>query len=287
MKRRHPNVQIISFDKNYGFAEAYNKALFMVDSEYVAILNNDTETKAGWLRELVNAIETDPTVAACGSKILLDSDEGTLNHAGGAITILGGGFDVGYKSKDSYRYDRRRFAGYACGASMLVRRDVFLRIGGFDKDFFSYAEDVDFCWRAWLYGYKVIYVPTSVVYHRFGATAGPMSSPFRVFMAEKNRNVSALKNFERRHVIRALLLGVIYNIARIVVFLRHRNCLGVAAIFRADLFVIKDLRSTWWKRKPIQEHRLITDTSLEKTGLIASLAESMKEFARPERWTGD
>lgn len=284
VKNRFPRVRIIAFEKNYGFAEAYNKAIRLVDSEYVGILNNDTETDRNWLAELVKSITSDPRIAACGSKILLFSKRDILNHAGGMLTIIGGGYDIDYMLRDSEYSSHPRPVGYVCGASMIVRRRTFLKIGGFDDDFFSYAEDVDFCWRAWLYGYRVVYVPSSVVYHKFGGTAGSRSSPFRIFMAERNRNLTAVKNLQGQSLFKAFILAPFYTLARMVGLLARGNCHGALALILGNLRFLQVLRENWIKRSIVQSKRVVSDHYLKSNHLVAPFSNSLLEFLRPEIW---
>lgn len=280
VKNNFPHVRIIGLKKNYGFAEAYNKAIRLVDSEYVGILNNDTETDRNWLAELVKAMLSDQRIAASGSKILLFSEKDILNHAGGMITIIGGGYDIGYMLRDSEYYNHPKQVGYVCGASMLVRRKTFLEIGGFDDDFFGYAEDVDFCWRAWLYGFRVVYVPSSVVYHKLGGTAGSRSSPLRIYLAERNRNLTVVKNLQQKALVRAFLLTPFYSLARMLASLARKNYYGAFAIVRADLHFLKVFDRAWAKRLIVQKNRVVSDRHLESKYLVAPLSISVMEFLR-------
>jgi hypothetical protein len=279
VKGHFPWVKIIAFRENLGFAKAYNEAIKKVDADLVALLNNDTRVDRKWLQELVNAILEDGLIAAVGSKILLYDNPQLLNHAGAKITPIGGGFDIGLYRQDASEYNIKKPVGAVCGAAMLVKKDVFLEMGGFDDDFFAYFEDTDFCWRAWLYGYKVIYVPTSVVYHKFGGSWGH-SSPEKVFLGEKNRLSSMIKNAEWINLISGLFLTIFFNIIRIMFYSRNRAPNMVLSIIRADLWILKNIRKIMNKRI-LQKKRVVKrDHTLFELGIIASVRESIREFFR-------
>lgn len=275
-----PFVKVIAFDRNYGFAEAYSKAIQAVYYEYIALLNNDTRVDFDWLRELVKAIRSDDKIVASGSKILLDQDEKKLNHAGGKLTPLGGGFDIGLFEEDSELYSHMRYVGCVCGAAMLIKRDAFLRIGGFDPHFFAYFEDVDFCWRAWLYGLKILYVPSSIVYHRFGGTWGSRTSAKRMFLGERNRLLTAFKNLNRSNLVKALAILIFFNAVRLVSLLRNRRYKSALSILAGDRWIIQNLGSVLHKRRIVQSRRVVSDDFLIKRDLIASLWEGFSEFQR-------
>jgi len=277
-------VKSIVFSENLGFAKAYNEATRMIKADYAVFLNNDTKLDANWLSELVKSALEDESVIAVGCKILFYAQPGILQHAGAQITLTGGGIDVGQYEPDNGRYDKRRFVGAVCGAAMLVRKDDFLKLGGFDDDFFAYYEDTDFCWRAWLYGCKVLYVPTSVVYHKFGGSWGPLESPSRVFLAQRNQALSMIKNFELKTLFQGSTLLLAYSGVKVLLFLRHKSYKSVFAMISACHWVLRNLRKFVHKRFVVQNSRVLSDKFLIDNGLIISLKESILEFLRLQKF---
>jgi len=280
VRQHYPSVSPIRFEANLGFAEAYNRAIEMVQEELVVFLNNDVEVDRGWLREIRSLIERSPKLAACGSKILLYEHRDLINHAGGKLVPIGGGLDIGLMSSEKEKNSEPRPVGCVSGASMIVRRDAFLKLGGFDADFFAYFEDADFCWRAWLSGYQVLFMPSSRVYHKLSATMGPFLTPQRLFLGERNRLQTMLKNLEWRNALIGLFITFLYNLVRIVEFLRSHRPRPVLAILRGDFWVLSHLSGIIIKRSRIQARRRIADALLMKEGLMISLAEGIREFAR-------
>ena len=273
-----PWVRGIVFKENLGFAKAYNKAIKMVDADLVALLNNDTKVDREWLPELVNAILEDESIAAVGSKILLYDSPRLLNHAGAKITPTGGGFDIGLYRRDGKEYNIKKPVGAVCGAAMLVKKNLFMKICGFDENFFAYFEDIDLCWRMWLCGYKVLYVPTSVVYHKFGGSWGKRLSPIRLYFGCVNKLRNMFKNLELNNLIKGLFFSSVFDIVRILLLLSTKNILGVLAIVRAYKDFVKYLRKTLRQRIKIQKNRKLADKYLYRMRLVCSLTEGLKVF---------
>lgn len=280
---RYPTVRVIPFDRNLGFAEAYNRAVAATNEDLVVFLNNDVEVDHDWLKELRSGFERSreiSRVAACGSKILFYHDRGLVNHAGGRLLPIGGGMDVNFMKPDEATAPSPPFVGCVSGASMTVPRSVFMQLGGFDSDFFAYFEDTDFCWRAWLAGYRVLLIPSSRVYHKLGATVGPFLKPERLYLDERNRLQCMLKNMQCTSVIVGLFVSVFYNLTRFVGFLRSRKPRAVLAILGGDVWVLTHLPRIIAKRSRVQRTRRIGDDFLVRHGLMARLTEAVTEFER-------
>lgn len=278
-----PSVTIFSLGCNLGFSRAYNLAVRTLNYPYIVLLNNDTVVSDEWLGNLFRAIQEDPLTAAAGSKILLLDNKNILNHAGAKITSIGGGYDIGLFDKDQKKYDKRYPVGAVCGASMMIKRDIFVKIGGFDEAFFSYFEDTDYCWRCLMYGYSILYVPRSVIYHEFGGTWGQNISMSRVFHSEKNRLSTIIKNFETSTLIKALAISTLFTIVRFFKYLYEKNLPHIVSILNAQFWTIKNLKGLISQRIFIQSNRKIDDDTLQQNGCIASLGESILEFRRMKR----
>lgn len=215
LSKRYPGIPIIQFDKNYGFAEGYNKALAQVEADYYVLLNSDVECTSHWIEPVVEMMERDSRVAIAQPKLLMYDQKDTFEYAGGA----GGFIDAyGYPfcrgrlfstlERDHGQYDDECDIFWATGAAMFVRASVWRELGGLDGDFFAHMEEIDFCWRAKNSGYDVRYCPQSVVYHVGGGTL-PKSSPFKTRLNFRNNLSMLYKNLpEQRYkqVIRLRLL---------------------------------------------------------------------------------
>ena len=171
-----------------------------VQADYYLLLNSDVECTPNWLEPLVAMMEADPQVAIAQPKLLMYDRKDTFEYAGGA----GGFIDrYGYPfcrgrlfstlEKDHGQYDDECDIFWATGAAMFVRASVWNELGGLDGDFFAHMEEIDFCWRTHLAGYRVRYCPGSVLYHVGGGTL-PKSSPFKTELNFRNNLSMLYKN---------------------------------------------------------------------------------------------
>lgn len=194
-----PEVRVIRLEKNWGFAEGYNRALDNVDAEYCVLLNSDVETPSGWLEPLVACLDSDPGVAAVAPKLLSAEEPDRFEYAGasgGFIDILGYPFCRGRILQtleyDNGQYDDARRVFWASGAALCCRLEVFKRLGGFAAAFFAHMEEIDLCWRMQLAGYAVMVEPRSRVYHLGGGTLFK-NSPTKIFFNHRNNLAMLLR----------------------------------------------------------------------------------------------
>lgn len=191
LRLNYPEVRIIRLDRNYGFAEGYNRALEQIESEYTLLLNSDVEVTAGWWQPLVEVLDANPDVAVVAPKILSDRERDKFEYAGasgGFIDYLGYPFCRGRilstVESDQGQYDDSRDIFWASGAAMCCRTDVFCTLGGFDGDYFAHMEEIDLQWRMQLAGWRIVVEPRSMVYHLGGGTLAP--SPHKIFLNHRN-----------------------------------------------------------------------------------------------------
>ena len=281
-RERFPYVRMISFDHNLGFAKAYDVAVEQVNEDIVIFLNNDVEVAKDWFEPLVAPLESgsDERLAICGSKILFHYDRNIVNSAGGILLPIGGGVDIDFLELDRGEPTKPKFVGCVCGASMAVKRTVFLELGGFDEDFFAYLEDADFCWRAWLAGYKVMLVPRSLLYHKYGGTSGPYVDPHSVFLGERNRMQCLLKNLKTTNAIIGMFVLLPLSILRMIRSQKSRRRRSVLAVAQSYWWVIRNFSLILKKRLPVQRGRVVPDSFLQQHGLMLSYIQSLREFAR-------
>lgn len=209
----YPGIKVIKNDFNKGFAVANNQGAAAANGEYVAFLNNDTKVDANWLIELLKPVYKDKETVCAGSKVL-SMDGKTLDFVGGMVNFEGKGFQIDYgldRQKDIY--DENTYLPFVNGGAMLVNRQVFLDAGGFDEDFFAYYEDVDFGWRLWVLGYRVVFAPKSIVYHVHHGTSKIFSEDKLRFLKERNALYSVFKNYDDENLAKVFsgTLASIYN----------------------------------------------------------------------------
>ena len=216
LKQKFPSVRLILLDKNYGFAEGYDKALEQVEAEYYLLLNSDVEVTPHWLQPLLNYMDKHPEVAACQPKLLAERERDSFEYAGAS-----GGFvdKYGYPfcrgrvfadvEKDCGQYDDIAPIFWATGAALMVRSVDWHEVGGLDARFFAHMEEIDFCWRLRSRGRSLVCVPASVVYHVGGGTLNA-GHPRKTFLNFRNNLLMLYKNLPEEELqpvmrIRAIL----------------------------------------------------------------------------------
>lgn len=198
LRRRFPEVRVLRHATNRGFTGGVRTGVEASDADEVVLLNNDAVPEPGWLNALVRALRDAPgDVISIGGRIV-DPSGTRADFVRGAITFDAHGFQPGFR-KPLGRVDEPPPGAeilFACGGNMIVRRKEFLRIGGFDDDYFAYLEDVDFGWRSWLSGARVLWEPAALVRHRSSGTSDRLGAFERGILFERNALQTALKNYD-------------------------------------------------------------------------------------------
>lgn len=237
LAKEFPTVKTIVLDKNYGFAEGYNKAIEQVDSEYVVLLNSDVEVTDGWLAPLLDYMDAHPEVAAVQPKIRAWRERDRFEHAGAAggyLSWLGypycRGRRFGRVEQDHGQYDTIAEIDWTTGACMCVRTSVYKECGGLDAAFFAHMEEIDLCWRMRNKGWKLACVPQSVVYHLGGGSLS-YDNPRKTFLNFRNNLLMIYKN--RRFPWPVLTLRFFLDYAAAVMFLVTGKKGSAKAVFEA------------------------------------------------------
>lgn len=200
-----PDVRVIAFEKNYGFAEGYNRAIEDVNTEYVTLLNSDVEAPSGWWQPILEFMDTNPDVGACQPKILSYREKEKFEYAGAAGGLLD---KLGYPycrgrlfdkiETDEHQYDSAPAdIAWASGAALTVRRYVYKKVGGLDNLFFAHMEEIDLCCRMWNAGWRVCVVPQSRVYHLGGASLA-QGNPKKTYLNFRNNLLLLHKNLPQK-----------------------------------------------------------------------------------------
>jgi GT2 family glycosyltransferase len=194
--QHNPLVQVVLLRnrENRGFCAANNQGFAASDTEFVALLNNDAEAEPGWLAALTDAFKGRPDVGMAASKILVYEDQRRIDKVGHLIYPDGQNRGRGTGELDQGQYDRVEEVLWPDGCAAMYRRSMLDEIGGFDEDFFAYADDAELGLRARIAGWKCLYIPQAVVRHHRGATLGLRSSR-RLELIERNRVLLAVKLF--------------------------------------------------------------------------------------------
>jgi GT2 family glycosyltransferase len=200
LEENYKLVEIIQHSNNEGFAKGYNSALKQVESDYYVLLNSDVEVTPDWICPVIELMETDKLIAACQPKILSYYNKEQFEYAGasgGWMDNFGYPFMRGrifdHVENDTHQYDEPQACFWASGAAFFVRSEIYHASGGLDEYFFAHQEEIDFCWRMQLAGYKIYVEPKSIVYHVGGGTL-PMGNNKKVFLNFRNNLIALSKN---------------------------------------------------------------------------------------------
>jgi len=280
--KNYPSLIIIKLDSNKGFAEPNNVAAKISKGKYLLFLNNDTVVTPNFISEMVKVMETDKKIAICQSLLL--KPDGSVDSSGDFIDHLG----VVYNSKTEI--DEIREVSSARGASMLVRSDIFEKLDGFDQKFFVTFEDVDLCWRSWILGYRVLIIPTSIVYHEGGITIKKIKSEI-AFHGFKNQLAMKITNFEPILAMRNMMLFFgIYGIRELKIWLDYTisGSTKLSSTEYEDNIAPKPsfkviAKSIFWilsnygyllkKQRTINKNRVYSTTILKKMNIIHNMKQ--------------
>ncbi len=261
LQTRFPEVPLILFDENYGFAEGYNRALAQIRSEYVVLLNSDVETTPNWLQPLVAFMDNHPGVAAVQPKLLSYHQRDHFEYAGAA----GGFIDrYGYPfcrgrilkevEEDRGQYDTVIPLFWATGACLMIRKSDFIEHGGLDGRFFAHMEEIDLCWRLNARGRKVMCVPSSTVYHVGGASLDK-ENPKKMYLNFRNNLLMLYKNLPRTSYLSTFAIRYCMDLLAFTHLVLKGNFKNARAVLKAYV--------DFWKMRP--SYKQIRRKNLAKT----------------------
>ena len=218
IQKNYPEFKLIQNKENLGFATAVNQGIKASMSEYIFLLNNDTELEINCISNLLKCIKKDDKLFAVSSKMIQYDDRNLIDDAGDEYTILGYTRKVG-NNRSSKQYQNEREIFSASAGAALYRKSIFDIIGYFDENFFAYMEDVDISYRAKLYGFKCYYCPSAVVYHRLSATSGSKYNAFKIRLAARNNIYVPYKNMPWPQLALNLLFLIAGYLVKYLVFI--------------------------------------------------------------------
>ncbi|MDR1761169.1 MAG: glycosyltransferase family 2 protein [Bacteroidales bacterium] len=260
MHEHYPNISLIELDKNYGFAEGYNKGLQHINAEYFVLLNSDVQVTPHWIEPVISYMDTHKNCAAAMPKLLSYTNPEYFEYAGAA-----GGFIDRYGfpfcngrlftkvQKDSGQYNNIKEIFWASGAALFVRSSVYWQLGGLDADFFAHMEEIDLCWRMKNRGYSIMYIPQSTVYH-VGGGALPASSPFKTYLNFRNNLYLLYKNLPRENFFGTLFTRMMLDGIAFAKFILAGKFADARSVFKAHRDFYKALPNLKKKRNTLQQY---------------------------------
>ena len=239
--KNFPSVKIIKNAINGGYAKGYNDALKHIDADIFCLINSDIEVTENWLNPILNEFENDENIGVLQPKILDFKNKTKFEYAGAA----GGFLDFfGYPycrgrifndiEKDKNQFNKISDIFWASGACFFIKSDLFRELNGFDEDYFAHQEEIDLCWRVQNAGFKIKYIPNSIVYHVGGATLSNLN-PKKTFLNFRNSLLNILKNVPNRYLVFLILSRLILDGFAGIKFLLELKPKHTFAILKAHL----------------------------------------------------
>ncbi len=280
-----PAVDVLPLSENHGFVRAVNAGLIYARKKYqprfIAVLNNDTRVAENWLSALVARAETDPRIAAVTSNMLFTDYPNIVNSQGGTISWNGDGSDVNFGVRRELSYAHPRDVLGACFGAALLNAAALDTVGLLDEKFYAYFEDLDWSWRAQLFGYRIVFEPTAVVYHKGSASFGKKQYR-KLFLTKRNALRCAIKNYARDNLserLHYILLGDWFYFIGYLFQQSDANDFSFGKRLRYSLIPlwsilwnIIHLPSALAARRMIQNKRMATDNEI---GVLPHLDEKI------------
>ena len=254
-------VELLRSKNNLGFAAANNLAVKACeDMDWVAFLNPDAYPEPDWLLQLMKAISAHPEMTSFASRQLMAEDPERLDGAGDALSIAGRPFRRGFGLPEKAHFTQKDEVFSACGAAMLVKREVFLSLGGFDEDFFCYLEDIDLGFRLRLMGHRCLFIPKAIVHHEGSLITGKQGD-FSTYHGHRNLFWVYLKNMPGILFWLYLPLHLAISLGSII----HCGRRGQGRILiKAKWDALKQLGLMLKKRRAIQAQRKATTLAIQR-----------------------
>jgi len=261
IRENYIDVKIIQNKRDYGFSGANNIAASHAKGEYLVLLNIDTIVDKNWLTELVKVAETSNEIGIVVSKQYYYHDRTLINYAGFSSDKYLKHHRIGYNERDHKIYKIQMETFFAAGASVLIKREVYKKIGLFEGIYYAFYEDLDLSWRAWISGYKVIYAPKSFIYHKAGFILG-RKNPRKAYLIERNKLRTILKNYQFKTILRILPVYVIKRfLLQLIMIIQHSEDFFIRsqAYIKAIFWNLFHIRSLIQRRKFVNSIRVRND----------------------------
>lgn len=269
LERIYPEIKLIINNRNFGSAKGNNIGSKHSKGEYLFFLNIDTKLDSDCINNLVKTYELDTEIGICACKELSYDGEVEWN-CGIAVDIFG--YSLQGTPKKVF---------HASSSSLFIKKELFEKLNGFDESYFMYKDDIDLCWRAQLLGYKVIGVPTAIVFHEWGGvTISKSGKKLRSGSVEREKYIlnikkryygelntirNILKNYSLFTLLWILPFYILINFFEIIFFLIMGKPKAISEVYIKSYFhICKNLKHLFKSRKAIQKQRVVNDFEILK-----------------------
>ncbi len=262
-RKLYPRMKIILNSKNLGYAEGHEEAFKKCKGSLILLLSMDTIVNENFLKELVEVLLSETDIGAVQPKLLMYPNKNSIDSIGSFILPNGMLYHYGREKNHLIaKYNTSMEVFSAKGACVLFRKETLQKTRLFDKDYFAYFEETDLCHRIWLAGYRIIYVPSAVVYHTGGGSSKQMESSFILFHSYKNKICTYIKNLSLGELIKIMPQLIILFECAALVYLFKRKLSISRAIQKAFIWNLVHLNQTLKKRRFVQSKiRIVSDNN--------------------------
>lgn len=269
IQQHYPQVQIVLNERNLGFGGGNNRGARLAQSQYVVFLNNDMRVEPQFLRELAKVAQSEPGVVCVGAKIL-NWDGSRIDFGGAAADFAAHAYQLGWNEPlRAGQYDEVGPILFACGGAILIDRQAFLDVGGFDKNYYLFYEDFDLGWRLWVLGYRILFAPGAIAYHQHHGSVSTLPELRKAVFFKRNAFYSILKNYNAENMGAALSAALLASLSGLAqqtlegsrfsgLTAEEQNAATLAAVHE----VVQNLPEVMEKRRVIQQNRRRSDEEI-------------------------
>lgn len=262
VRSRFAMVKIIELSENTGFTGGNIAGFKKAAGDIIVLLNNDAVLCEKWLEVMLVELQADSGVGFCSSKIVIAGTD-MIDSVGDTFTTAFTGTKMGEYEPESIFNERRLVPG-ACAAAVIYKREMLDQIGFLDEDFFFNHEDTDLNLRAWLSGWKCLFVPEAVVWHKVSASVGEFSDK-GVYYFSRNNVWVWIKNTPTFFLLTCFPQRIIYELCSFAFFCIKKG--KWRPFLRGKMDAFKNIPVMLKKRKNIQRLVRLTRSEIE-SGLM-------------------
>lgn len=253
---KRKKIKIIDVKKNLGPSKKRNLGAQQAQGKYLVFLDSDTVVDKDWLIKTISFLEKNQTIGAGQLKILKMNRKEYFDSAGELLSPWGFLAERARDAKDVGQFDKVENIFSGKTAAMIIKKDVFEKAGGFDKDYFMYWEEPDLCWRIWKSGYRIVFLPQGKIWHAYDANFKKISEERLAqitYWGCRNHIMTVFKNGVGLKSISMLVAITISWLILMVLFLIKFDFKRAKAVFAAFAWLVKNLKLVIRKRAGVKK----------------------------------
>jgi GT2 family glycosyltransferase len=266
IRQNYPAWKLIHYPENVGISEDYNRGAKVAKGEILYTISNDMWFEPDGVSKMVAKMQSDPKIGVCTVKMRRITPElqkvNVIDSLGGTVDFMGFPDAIGINEEDRGQHDQLDEVFFSFGGAMMMRKDAFDGVGGYDPDAFALGDDIDLSWRIRMLGYRVVVEPKAVLWHRISATLGKLGRGQRRFWSERNTLRMILKNYSLGNLLWVLPVYTVCLLLELFFYLVvFRWDIG-KRVLEAVMWNVRHWRATLEMRRFIQNARKVPDREI-------------------------